>query len=78
MWAGIGGTFSVVVLLTLFWKKYNGKAVITTIVYGITFTIVWIQTGMEVVITSRLMTFATTLIVAVLATYIFDEGKTNR
>ncbi len=76
VWAGIGGTFSVVVLLTLFWKRYHGKAVLVTIIYGITFTIVWINTGMDEVITSRLMTFVTTLLVAVLAT-LFIPGKKN-
>ena len=74
VWAGIGGTFSVVVLFTLFWKKYNGKAVITTIIYGITFTIVWINTGMEDVISSRITTFTTTLIVGFVATLIFDKN----
>ncbi len=76
VWAGIGGTFSVVILLTLFWKRYHGKTVVVTIVYGILFTIIWINTGMEEkIITSRIMTFATTLVVAVLATLIFKRGK---
>ncbi len=75
VWAGIGGTFSVVVLLTLFWKRYHGKAVLVTIVYGILFTIIWINTGMDKVITSRIMTFATTLIVAVLATWLLNKSE---
>ncbi len=75
VWAGIGGTFSVVVLLTLFWKRYHGKAVVVTIVYGITFTVIWINSGMEEVITSRLMTFVTTFVVAVLATYMIPRRK---
>lgn len=47
VWAGIGGTFSVVILLTLFWKKYHGRAVLLTIITGLVFTVVWIQTGMD-------------------------------
>lgn len=47
VWAGIGGTFSVVILLTLFWKKYHGKAVIATIIIGVGFTIFWIGGGYE-------------------------------
>jgi sodium/proline symporter len=74
VWAGIGGTFSVVVLLTLFWKKYHGKAVLVTIVFGILFTIVWINTGMDKVITSRIMTFVATLTVAVLATLVMKDN----
>jgi len=57
VWAGIGGTFSVVILLSLFWRRYHGRAVLVTIVTGMVFTIVWISTGMEAVVTSRLMTF---------------------
>ncbi len=75
VWAGIGGTFSVVILLTLFWKRYHGKAVIVTIVYGILFTIIWINTGMEEVITSRIMTFATTFLVAVLAAVFLKDSE---
>lgn len=47
VWAGIGSTFSVVIILTLFWKPYHGRAVIITILTGLLFTIVWFSTGME-------------------------------
>ena len=73
VWAGIGGTFSVVILFTLFWKKYHGKAVVVTIIYGILFTIIWINTGMEQVISSRIMTFVSTFFVAIFATFIFKK-----
>jgi len=73
VWAGIGGTFSVVVLLTLFWKRYHGTAVLITIITGITFTIVWINIGMEEVITSRILTFFVALLAAILSTYLFSE-----
>ncbi|RLD47759.1 MAG: sodium/proline symporter [Bacteroidetes bacterium] len=75
VWAGIGGTFSVVVLLTLFWKKYHGRAVLATIVTGITFTIIWINTGMEEVITSRLLTFFVALATAIITTYVWPAPK---
>lgn len=78
VWAGIGGTFSVVVLLTLFWKRYHGKAVVVTIVFGILFTIIWINTGMDKVITSRIMTFVTTFIIAVLATLFIKEKAAEK
>ncbi|MBN2680915.1 MAG: sodium/proline symporter [Bacteroidales bacterium] len=47
VWAGIGGTFSVVILLSLFWKKYHGRAVLLTIISGMAFTIFWIGGGYE-------------------------------
>jgi sodium/proline symporter len=47
VWAGIGCTFSVVILFTLFWKRFHGRAAIATIVLGILFTIFWISGGFE-------------------------------
>ncbi len=75
VWAGIGGTFSVVILLSLFWKPYHGKAVIATIISGMLFTIIWISTGMDEVVTSRLLTFFVALFVAVLCTYILPKKE---
>jgi len=74
VWAGIGGTFSVVILLTLFWKRFHGRAALVTIVTGMLFTIIWISTGMEEVITSRFMTFAVASVVAVTATFVLKEN----
>ncbi len=69
VWAGIGGTFSVVILLTLFWKKFHGKAALITIITGMAFTIFWISSGLdEKIITARVMTFVVAGAVAVLST----------
>ena len=75
VWAGIGGTFSVVILLTLFWKKYHGRAVLLTIISGLLFTIIWIQTGMDEKITARMLTFFVALIAAIAGTYLLPRGK---
>jgi sodium/proline symporter len=77
VWAGIGGTFSVVILLSLFWKKYHGRAVIATIISGVAFTIIWISTGMEQHITSRMLTFFVAGFVAVATTCLWT-GKSHR
>lgn len=47
VWAGIGCTFSIVILLSLFWKRYHGRAVLATIIVGLVFTIFWISGGFE-------------------------------
>ena len=73
VWAGIGGTFSVVILLTLFWKRYHGKAVLTTIISGMVFTILWISTGMEEIITTRILTFFVAAFGGIIATYLFPK-----
>ncbi len=75
VWAGIGGTFSVVILLTLFWKRYHGIAAIITIVSGLTFTVIWISSGLDKVITSRLLTFFVALTVAIVSTLLIKPVK---
>lgn len=47
VWAGIGCTFSVVILFTLFWKRYHGKAATITVIAGILFTVLWTSGGFE-------------------------------
>lgn len=69
VWAGIGSTFSVVILLTLFWKRFHGKAALISMIVGLVFTITWISTGMDQIITSRLMTFVVVLLTALIATF---------
>ena len=74
VWAGIGSTFSVVILLTLFWKRYHGRAVLATIIGGMVFTIVWMLTGMEKVLTARAATFAFALVVAAGSTFLIPRA----
>ncbi len=78
VWAGIGGTFSVVILLTLFWRRFHGKAVIITIVVGMVFTIIWSITGMDAKITSRILTFFLTGVTAIIATFAFPEKAAKK
>ena len=73
VWAGIGSTFSVVILLTLFWKRFHGIPALLTILVGLTFTIFWIATGMDEVITSRLLTFIVAGLTAILSTMIIKK-----
>jgi sodium/proline symporter len=47
VWAGIGCTFSVVILLSLFWDRFHGRAALITIITGLLFTIGWISGGFE-------------------------------
>lgn len=73
VWAGIGGTFSIVILFTLFWKRYHGRAVIATIISGLLFTIAWSVSGMNARLTSRLLTFFVAGAVAVITTFVFPK-----
>jgi sodium/proline symporter len=69
VWAGVGCTFSVVVIFTLFWRKFHSRAALITIITGLLFTIIWGITGMEIKITARILTFCVATITAVIATY---------
>ncbi len=75
VWAGIGSNFSVVILLSLFWKRFHGRAALVTIVTGMVFTIIWIASGMDKVITARVMTFAVASLTAVVTTLSLPAGK---
>ena len=77
VWAGIGGTFSVVILLTLFWKKYHGRAVLVTIFGGLIFTIAWTMFGFEKVLPSRLLTFPFALLIGIISTYLIPRKQTK-
>ncbi len=47
VWAGIGCTFSVIIIFSLFWKRFHGRAALATIIFGLLFTIFWISGGYE-------------------------------
>jgi sodium/proline symporter len=74
VWAGVGANFSVVILLTLFWKRFHGRAALITIVTGVSFTIFWITSGMDEIITARIMTFIVALATAFLSTWMIPPA----
>jgi sodium/proline symporter len=73
VWAGIGSTFSIVILLTLFWKRFHGIPALLTIIVGLTFTIFWIVSGMDQIVTSRLLTFIVAGLTAIISTYLIKK-----
>jgi len=73
VWAGIGDTFSVVIILTLFWKRYHARAALITICGGIIFTVIWIQTALEKQISCLIMTFIFSLLTAIISTYLIKN-----
>jgi len=75
VWAGVGGAFSVVILLSLFWRAYRGLPVLITIATGLSFTITWIGMGWDAHISARVMTFVVTGLVALLSTWIIPSRQ---
>lgn len=62
-WAGVGNSFAAAILLTFFWKKTSGAGVVAALAAGFISSIIWINTGLEELFTSR----GATLIIALLA-----------
>ncbi|MDC3412063.1 sodium/proline symporter [Aquibacillus sp. 3ASR75-11] len=56
-WAGVGSTLSPAIILAFFWKRYSGIGVVATIISGFVFTIIWVSTPLDSIITSRFTTF---------------------
>ncbi len=77
VWAGIGGTFSIVIMFSLFWKKFHGKAALMTIISGMLFTIIWVSTGLDQIITSRILTFVVAGIIAIVSTLLIPKKVEN-
>lgn len=75
VWAGIGGTFSIVILFSLFWKRFHGKPVVITIITGMLFTITWISTGMDELISARILTFFVAGFVAIVSTFVLKKQE---
>lgn len=77
VWAGIGGPFSIVILFTLFWKRFHGRAAILTILSGLLFTIIWVSLGLEEVITSRITSFLAAGVFGILGTVLIKKKSVS-
>jgi len=67
-WAGIGCSFSQAVILSFFWKRFNGAGVIGSLVAGFIVTVLWMITGWDKIIAATFITFIVAFICAVVVT----------
>ena len=74
-WAGVGCTLSPAILMTFFWKRYSSTGVIATIVSGFVFTVLWISTPLDSIITSRFSTFFIAAFFGILFSLLFPDKK---
>ncbi|MEW9675720.1 sodium/proline symporter [Lentibacillus sp. L22] len=74
-WAGIGCTLSPAILMTFFWKRYSGVGVVATIISGFVFTVLWISTPLDEIITSRFSTFFIAAIFGIVFSLLFPDRK---
>lgn len=75
VWAGIGDPFSVVIMLTFFWKKFSAKGALAVVCVGMPFTIFWVMSGLDTkVIPALFMSFVVSLIVGVAASMLCPDN----
>lgn len=74
-WAGVGGTLSPAILMTFFWRRYSSAGVIATIIAGFIFTIIWISTPLDGIITSRFSTFFIAAFFGIVFSFLYPDEK---
>jgi sodium/proline symporter len=74
-WAGIGNTFSVVILLIFFWKRVSGIGVIATIAVGFISAIAWSLSPMEAIVSAKAATFFICLFVGVIVSLLCPDKE---
>lgn len=74
-WAGVGCTLSPAIILTFLWKRYSGVGVIATIISGFVFTVIWVSTPLEAIISSRFTTFFIAAFFGIVFSLLFPEKK---
>ncbi|MFD2131742.1 sodium/proline symporter [Pseudogracilibacillus auburnensis] len=76
-WAGVGNTFSVVILLIFFWKKTSGTGIVATIITGFFSAILWSISPLEAIISAKAATFFICLIVGIVVSLLYPEKKVH-
>ena len=76
-WAGVGGTLSPAILMTFFWRRFSSIGLIATVISGFVFTILWISTPLDSIITSRFSTFFIAAIFGIIFSLLFPDKKTK-
>lgn len=76
-WTGVGATLSPAILLTFFWKKYSGAGVIATVVSGFIGTMVWINSPLEEILSSRFTTFFIASLFGIVFSLIYPDRKVD-
>lgn len=76
VWAGIGDPFSVIILLTFFWKKFSARGALAVVCVGMPFTIFWVMSGLDAkVIPALFMSFVVSLLVGLIASLIWPNRQ---
>lgn len=73
--AGVGSVLSAIVLLGLFYKKSSARGIAWSILIGTIFTIGWMITPLENIVSARFMSFAVTILSGILLSHLCPDSK---
>lgn len=76
-WAGIGCTFSPVIILAFFWKRFNAAGVVASLVAGFVVTLIWMTPGLDKAISSTFVTFWVSMFAGIIGTFTLKTTKEN-
>lgn len=74
-WAGIGNTFSVVILLIFFWRRVSGIGVIATIIVGAVSAVAWSLSPLEAIVSAKAATFFICLVVGIVFSLLYPDKE---
>lgn len=74
-WAGIGCSFAPAVLLSFYWDRFNSVGVVTALLAGLITTVLWIVTGLDHMVTARVVTFVVAMTAAIGVTLLGDRTE---
>lgn len=74
VWAGVGCTLSVVILFSLFWKRFHGRAALITALSGLILSVFWISMGWSEYFNARILVFVVCVLIAWLSTILIKPG----
>ena len=74
-WAGIGCTFSPVVILSFYWKRFSGAGVVAALTSGFLITVIWLTTGLDVTFSAMAASFIASGSMAVLFSLLFPQRQ---
>jgi len=78
MSAGVGSTISAIVCLGLFYKKSSARGIAWSILLGTVFTIGWMSSPLEMVISARFLSFAFTFLCGMIISNICPDSRYER
>ena len=73
-WAGIGCSFSPLIILSFFWKRFNSAGAVASLITGSVTTVIWMVSGLDKYISSIAGSFVFAFLSAIIFAIIFEKS----